>query len=188
MAGKFCVTASFAIVYVYTGTTFVHQKYAIFLILNAFLTLPKTGQTYPTVLRSIGVGSSSTVARIGSMLAPFIKDLVIALGYDLLTNPFLSFFFLARRVLQPAFPYQWCFWVLFPLSAVSLYSSYVSQKESKCPTHRKTWKRLISLSILLYISQSSEMDKRLMTSSAGKKFDSMMPPVASVIVACWLLF
>ena len=52
MAGKFCVTCSFAIIYVYTG------------------------QIFPTVVRSIGVGSSSTVARIGSIIAPYIKDLV----------------------------------------------------------------------------------------------------------------
>lgn len=49
--GKFCVTCSFAIIYVYSA------------------------QIYPTVIRTIGVGSSSTVARIGSILAPFIKDL-----------------------------------------------------------------------------------------------------------------
>lgn len=51
MAGKFCVTASFAIIYVYST------------------------QIYPTVMRTIGLGTSSMVARIGSVLAPFIKDL-----------------------------------------------------------------------------------------------------------------
>ncbi len=60
MAGKFCVTASFAIIYVYST------------------------QIYPTVMRTIGLGTSSMVARIGSVLAPFIKDLV-SLG-----GPFVS--------------------------------------------------------------------------------------------------
>ncbi|XP_023218037.1 organic cation transporter protein-like [Centruroides sculpturatus] len=51
MIGKFCITASFGIVYVFSA------------------------EIYPTVVRNVGVGSSSTCARIGSMVAPFVKEL-----------------------------------------------------------------------------------------------------------------
>ncbi|XP_013777238.1 organic cation transporter protein-like, partial [Limulus polyphemus] len=51
MCGKFFVTAAFAIVYVYTA------------------------ELFPTVVRNVGVGSSSMFARIGSMVAPFLKEL-----------------------------------------------------------------------------------------------------------------
>lgn len=50
--GKFCVTCSFALIYVYSA------------------------EVYPTVLRQIGVGSCSVVARIGSFISPFMKELV----------------------------------------------------------------------------------------------------------------
>ena len=53
-AGKFCVTCSFALIYVYSA------------------------EVYPTVLRQIGVGSCSVVARIGSFISPFMKELVSA--------------------------------------------------------------------------------------------------------------
>jgi OCT family organic cation transporter-like MFS transporter 4/5 len=52
MIGKFCVTCSFGIIYVYSA------------------------EIYPTVVRGVGVGSSSMVGRIGSILAPFVKELV----------------------------------------------------------------------------------------------------------------
>ncbi|RWS23966.1 organic cation transporter protein-like protein, partial [Leptotrombidium deliense] len=51
MVGKFCVTASYAMIYVYSA------------------------ELYPTVARNVGVGSSSMVARIGSIMAPFVKEL-----------------------------------------------------------------------------------------------------------------
>lgn len=51
MFGKFCITASFTIVYVYSA------------------------EIYPTVVRNIGVGTSSMCARIGSILAPFVREL-----------------------------------------------------------------------------------------------------------------
>ena len=50
--GKFCVTCSFALIYVYSA------------------------EVYPTVLRQIGVGSCSVVARVGSIISPFMKELV----------------------------------------------------------------------------------------------------------------
>ncbi|XP_076352347.1 organic cation transporter protein-like isoform X1 [Tachypleus tridentatus] len=51
MSGKLAITAAFAIVYVYSA------------------------EIFPTVVRNIGVGTSSTCARLGSMLAPFVKEL-----------------------------------------------------------------------------------------------------------------
>ena len=52
MFGKLCITASYAIIYVLTA------------------------EIFPTVVRNVGVGSSSMVARIGGALAPFINLLV----------------------------------------------------------------------------------------------------------------
>lgn len=52
MTGKFCITASFTIAYIYSS------------------------EVFPTTVRSIGMGSCSTIARIGSILAP----LMIILG------------------------------------------------------------------------------------------------------------
>lgn len=57
MGGKFAVTASFAVVYVYAT------------------------QLFPTVVRSIALGSSSVVGRFGSICAPFIGDLASVIGY-----------------------------------------------------------------------------------------------------------
>lgn len=51
MVGKFLITASYAILYVYSA------------------------EIYPTVVRNVGVGSSSTIARFGAIIAPFVKEL-----------------------------------------------------------------------------------------------------------------
>ena len=51
MCGKFFVSCSFAIIYLYSG------------------------EVYPTVVRTIGLGTSSLVGRFGSILAPFVKEL-----------------------------------------------------------------------------------------------------------------
>lgn len=50
MAGKFFNSASFDIVYIYSA------------------------EIFPTVVRNVGVGSSSTWARVGALVAPFIKQ------------------------------------------------------------------------------------------------------------------
>jgi OCT family organic cation transporter-like MFS transporter 4/5 len=51
--GKFGVTCAFAIIYVYAA------------------------ELYPTVLRSTGMGMSSVMARVGSILAPVVgRELV----------------------------------------------------------------------------------------------------------------
>ncbi|KAI1287048.1 Organic cation transporter protein [Halotydeus destructor] len=68
MIGKFCITGSFAMVYVYTA------------------------EIFPTTLRNVGVGSSSMVGRIGSILAPFVKELAQYTGDN---GPMLIFGLLA---------------------------------------------------------------------------------------------
>jgi expansin (peptidoglycan-binding protein) len=40
------------------------------------VTVVYTAELYPTGMRSIGVGTSNTVARLGAMLAPFVPLLV----------------------------------------------------------------------------------------------------------------
>jgi hypothetical protein len=52
LIGKLGITSSFSIIVVYTT------------------------ELYPTAMRSIGVGASSTVGRVGAMLAPFAPLLV----------------------------------------------------------------------------------------------------------------
>ncbi|XP_040068686.1 organic cation transporter protein isoform X1 [Ixodes scapularis] len=51
MLGKFLITASYGILYVYSA------------------------EIYPTVVRNVGMGSSSTIARLGAIIAPFVKEL-----------------------------------------------------------------------------------------------------------------
>lgn len=51
MAGKLCVTAAYAIIYIYTT------------------------EIYPTVVRNIGLSSGSFCAGLGSVLAPFVKEI-----------------------------------------------------------------------------------------------------------------
>ncbi|XP_076330221.1 organic cation transporter protein-like [Tachypleus tridentatus] len=50
MFGKFCITCSYVIIYVFSA------------------------EIYPTVVRNVGVGCSSTCARIGAIVAPFMKE------------------------------------------------------------------------------------------------------------------
>ena len=49
--GKMCITATFAIIYLYSC------------------------EIYPTVVRSVGVSSSSVFARVGGGVAPFVGSL-----------------------------------------------------------------------------------------------------------------
>lgn len=58
MVGKFGVTAAFSMVYVYTA------------------------ELYPTVVRNMGVGVSSTASRLGSILSPYFIYLGKSLGAD----------------------------------------------------------------------------------------------------------
>lgn len=63
MAGKFCISASFAVIYVYAA------------------------ELYPTVVRNIGMGVATLAARIGGIVAPLI---VLLAEYDN-TLPMLVF-------------------------------------------------------------------------------------------------
>ncbi|GFQ82023.1 organic cation transporter protein [Trichonephila clavata] len=54
MLGKFCVTGSFGLLYLYTT------------------------ELFPTVVRNVALGSCSMFARIGSILAPFVRELKIS--------------------------------------------------------------------------------------------------------------
>lgn len=56
MVGKFGVTAAFSMVYVYTA------------------------ELYPTVVRNMGVGVSSTASRLGSILSPYFVYLGKSFG------------------------------------------------------------------------------------------------------------
>lgn len=40
-----------------------------------------TSELYPTVVRNMAIGASSTSMRIGSMLAPFISDTVVSVPW-----------------------------------------------------------------------------------------------------------
>lgn len=51
LVGKFCITATFATAYVYSA------------------------EIFPTVVRNVGLGTGSTIARIGSTVAPFVREL-----------------------------------------------------------------------------------------------------------------
>nr|KAG5711191.1 hypothetical protein BaRGS_004835 [Batillaria attramentaria] len=39
-----------------------------------------TTELYPTVIRSLGVGGSATVGRVGSVVSPYIADLSLFVG------------------------------------------------------------------------------------------------------------
>ena len=53
MIGKFLISMTFAIAYLYTA------------------------ELFPTIVRNVAVGTASTFARIGSMSAPYIVDLLV---------------------------------------------------------------------------------------------------------------
>jgi OCT family organic cation transporter-like MFS transporter 4/5 len=52
MFGKLCITASFGMIYVFSA------------------------ELFPTVVRNIGVGTSSTMARVGAFIASLVAILV----------------------------------------------------------------------------------------------------------------
>ncbi len=56
MTGKFLISMTFAIAYLYTA------------------------ELFPTKVRNLAVGLASTFARIGSISAPYIVDLLVSLG------------------------------------------------------------------------------------------------------------
>ena len=54
MIGKFLISMTFAIAYLYTA------------------------ELFPTSVRNVAVGAASTFARVGSMSAPYIVDLLVS--------------------------------------------------------------------------------------------------------------
>ena len=58
MIGKFLISQTFAIAYLYTA------------------------ELFPTNVRNVAVGTASTFARIGSMSAPYIVDLLVSNALD----------------------------------------------------------------------------------------------------------
>ena len=55
MIGKFLISMTFAIAYLYTA------------------------ELFPTSVRNVAVGAASTFARVGSMSAPYIVDLLVSI-------------------------------------------------------------------------------------------------------------
>jgi len=52
MIGKLAITSSYGAIYVFTA------------------------EQFPTVIRNVGLGASSTFARIGGVIAPYVNHLV----------------------------------------------------------------------------------------------------------------
>lgn len=78
MVGKFLISMTFAIAYLYTA------------------------ELFPTKVRNVAVGTASTFARIGSMSAPYIVDLLVWLLKTLTWARWKCFFF--QGAIHPAIP------------------------------------------------------------------------------------
>lgn len=59
MIGKLAITSSYGAIYVFTA------------------------EQFPTVIRNVGLGASSTFARIGGVIAPYVNHLVCYIYYAL---------------------------------------------------------------------------------------------------------
>lgn len=62
MIGKLAITSSYGAIYVFTA------------------------EQFPTVIRNVGLGASSTFARIGGVIAPYINHLVRYIHYFCLSK------------------------------------------------------------------------------------------------------
>ena len=103
MIGKFCVTSSFGIIYVYSA------------------------EIYPTVVRNVGVGSSSMVGRIGSILAPFVKEMVYLLNKFIADNHLICHFRENTLICR----YRWLYSVFCPFPTVYSFCYYRKLKAKK---------------------------------------------------------
>ena len=63
MIGKAAITASFSVIYVYTA------------------------ELFPTPVRHIAVGSSSMMARVGSLVAPFMGEPLVSSTHSNIKHP-----------------------------------------------------------------------------------------------------
>ena len=79
MIGKFLISMTFAIAYLYTA------------------------ELFPTKVRNVAVGTASTFARIGSMSAPYIVDLLVSSVrfIHLLSLPYFKFNLIQLILLSP---------------------------------------------------------------------------------------
>ena len=66
MIGKFLISMTFAIAYLYTA------------------------ELFPTKVRNVAVGTASTFARIGSISAPYIVDLLVSMALEIMMEFFLG--------------------------------------------------------------------------------------------------
>ncbi|XP_054158730.1 organic cation transporter protein-like [Oppia nitens] len=79
-----------------TTTTTVWPRITIALIGKFFIgcsfniIYPYTAEVYPTVVRQVGVATCSVAARVGSMIAPFVKELNVYTGMSVVLTIFGS--------------------------------------------------------------------------------------------------
>lgn len=66
--GKFCITSSFGIIYIFTT------------------------ELFPTVVRSAGLGSASLCEGIASIIAPFTRELVCIIKLEMKYYPFSLYY------------------------------------------------------------------------------------------------
>lgn len=82
LMGKLGITSAFGTSKFFIGNHFDIEKYFWTLFTNHIyiyyihLAYVATAEMIPTVIRSLGVGSASTVARLGALVAPFVPLLV----------------------------------------------------------------------------------------------------------------
>ena len=100
MIGKLCITGILSVMNVrgegLINRTFVSGSFGIIYVFSA--------ETYPTIIRSIGVGSSSVFARLGGMVAPYVGALGLYLGVILLN--YIICMFISRQGGSPNFSHR----------------------------------------------------------------------------------
>lgn len=78
MIGKLTITSSYGAIYVFTA------------------------EQFPTVIRNVGLGASSTFARIGGVIAPYVIHLVIYdFNFLIILNIFIPIMLLQSEIWMP---------------------------------------------------------------------------------------